>query len=164
MRLASCVKELTMLRWYGYNRGAGSVGLLVLRLTVGAAFIIHGWGKIQQPLVWMNGWFEGPPPPYLQAAAAVAEFGGGIAWVIGLLTPLFSLMIACTMATAIAIRHWPHGDPFVNPQGGPSFELAAAYLAVAICLLLLGPGQFSLDYCIFGRRATSKDLRPYAVQ
>jgi putative oxidoreductase len=153
-----------MFRWYGYIGGAGSVGLLVLRLVVGAAFIIHGWGKIQMATTWMNAWFPAPPPPYVQAAAAVAEFGGGIAWVIGFLTPLFSVMIACTMATAIAIQHWPHGDPFVNTQGGASFELAAAYFAVAVCLLLVGPGQFSLDYCLFGRRRSAGNPPPYAAR
>src|SRR5688500_4401142 len=103
-----------MLRWYGYIGGAGSVGLLLLRLVVGAAFILHGWPKIQNPTAWMNA-FAGDqaPPGFLQAAAAVAEFGGGIAWVLGLLTPLFSFLIACTMAAALAMAHLPAGDPFV---------------------------------------------------
>jgi putative oxidoreductase len=151
-----------MFRWYGYIGGAGSVGLLVLRLVVGAAFIIHGWPKIQNATTWMNG-FPGAPPPYLQAAAAVAEFGGGIAWIIGFLTPLFSMMIACTMAVAAFTVHIPKGDPFVSTQGGASFELAAAYFAVAVCLLLVGPGQFSLDYCLFGRRRTAGNPPPYAA-
>lgn len=156
-----------MFRWYSYIPGAGSVGLLVLRLVVGTAFILHGWPKIQNATTWMNG-FPDAPPPYLQAAAAVAEFGGGIAWIVGFLTPLFSLMIACTMATGIAIAHLPHHDGFVvvNIPGQPyvpSFEPAATYLAVAICLLLVGPGQFSIDCCIFGRRTASKGQPPYAV-
>lgn len=152
-----------MFRWYGYIYGAGSVGLLVLRLVVGSAFIIHGYPKIQHPTTWMNA-FPNPPPPYLQDAAAVAEFGGGIALILGFLTPLFSLMIACTMATAIAIVHWPHDHKFVALKPGePSFELAAAYLAVALCLLLTGPGQLSLDYYLFGRRRSTVNPPPYAT-
>ncbi len=158
-----------MFRWYGNIGGAGSVGLLVLRLVVGAAFIIHGSSKIhddtgwkfQNATTWMDK-FPSPPPPYLQAAAIVAEFGGGIALVIGFLTPLFCLMIACTMAVAAFMVHIPKGDPFVSAKGGPSFELAAAYFAVAVCLLLVGPGQFSLDYCLFGRRRAASNLPPYA--
>jgi putative oxidoreductase len=151
-----------MFRWYGYLPGAASVGLLVLRLAAGAAFILHGWGKIQHPTDWMNAWFQTPPPPYLQAAAAVAEFGGGIAWILGFLTPLFSLMIACTMATAYALVHHPHGDPFIaSGPGQPSFELPAVYFAVAVCLLLVGPGQLSLDYCLFGRRRSPGIQPPY---
>jgi uncharacterized membrane protein YphA (DoxX/SURF4 family) len=59
--------------------------------------------------------------------------------------------------------HIPKGDPFVNPQGGPSFELAAAYFAIAVALLLVGPGQFSLDYFLFGRRRSAANLPPYAT-
>jgi putative oxidoreductase len=156
-----------MFRWYGYIGGAGSVGLLVLRLVAGAAFVIYGWPKIQNATTWMNA-FPNAPPPYLQAAAAVAEFGGGIAWIAGFLTPLFSLMIACTMATAIAIVHLPDHHPFIamNIPGQPYvpyFEPATVFLAIAICLLLVGPGQFSIDCCIFGRRTSSKGLPPYAT-
>ena len=125
--------------------GAGALGLLVLRLVVGAAFILHGWPKIYQNgqfyqngqlvmTTWMNDVFkEKAPPPYLQGAAAVAEFGGGIALILGLLTPLFAFLIACTMGTAIAMAHVPQGHSFVAATPGqPSFELAAAYLAVAL--------------------------------
>jgi putative oxidoreductase len=143
-----------MIRWYSYIGGAGAVGLLVLRVVVGAAFILHGWPKIQHATGWMNA-FAGDkaPPAFLQAAAAVAEFGGGIALILGLLTPVFAFLIACTMGTAIGMAHVPHGDPFVaSAPGQPSFELAAVYLGVALAVLLLGPGEFSLDYLLFGRR------------
>jgi putative oxidoreductase len=55
----------------------GSVGLLLLRLVMGAAFLFHGWGKIQTPLGWMGP--DAPVPGILQALAAVAEFGRGMA-------------------------------------------------------------------------------------
>src|SRR5262245_19623101 len=90
--------------------GSGAVGLLVLRLVVGAAFILHGLPKIQNPTGWMGP--QAPVPGVLQAAAAVAEFGGGIAWILGLLTPLFSFLIACTMAFATFGYHIPQKDPF----------------------------------------------------
>src|SRR3954463_3817242 len=138
-----------MFRLYGSLGGAGSVGMLVLRLVVGAAFLFHGWPKVQNATTWMNGFGPQAPHPYLQAAAAVAEFGGGISLILGFLTPLFAFLIACTMAVAAGMVHIPKGDPFVNAQGGPSFELAAAYFAVAVALLLVGPGQFSLDYLLF---------------
>jgi putative oxidoreductase len=150
-----------MFPWYAKVGGAGSLGLLALRLAAGAAFIYHGLGKMHLPGGW-TGWMNGmpnPPPPYLQAAAVVAELGGGISWVLGFLTPLFSVAIACTMATAYAMVH--SKDAFVSSSPGePSFELAAVYFATAICLLLCGPGQLSLDHCLFGRKR-STSLPPY---
>lgn len=133
----------------GFHDGRTSVGLLVLRLVVGAAFILHGLPKIQNPMAWMDAQQPSGMPGVLQAAAAVAEFGGGIAWVLGALTPLFSVLLMATMAVATFLVHMAAGDPFVS-QGGRSYELAAVYLAVSILLLLAGPGKLSVDYCLFG--------------
>ena len=127
----------------------GSVGLLVLRLVVGAAFLFHGWSKIQDPLGWMGP--DATMPHVLQALAALAEFGGGLALLFGLLTRLASLGIASVMVVALATVHLPHGDPFVSKTGGPSFELAAVYLACAVLFLLLGPGRLSLDALLCSR-------------
>jgi putative oxidoreductase len=132
----------------------GSVGLLLLRVVMGAAFLFHGWPKIQNPFEWL------PPqahvPAVFQALAAVAEFGGGMALIVGLLTRLASLGIASNMIVALAMVHLPHGDPFVSKPGQVSFEPAAVYLACAILVLLLGPGRFSLDAFLFGRLSGSK--------
>jgi len=127
--------------------GRGSVGLLLVRLVTGLAFILHGWPKIQNPFGWMG---DAPVPGVMQAAAAVAEFGGGIALILGLLTPLAALGIAATMVVAIGMVHLPHGDPFIGKPEQPSYELAAGYLAVVVMLLLVGPGRLSLDALLFG--------------
>jgi putative oxidoreductase len=124
----------------------GAVGLLALRLTVGAAFVLHGWPKIQNPMGWMG---DQPVPGFLQAAAAVAEFGGGIAWILGALTPLFSFLLVCNMTVATFMVHVKSGHPFVDQPGKPSAELAVVYLAVALLFLLAGPGKLSLDYLLF---------------
>jgi putative oxidoreductase len=123
-------------------RGRGAGALLALRLVAGAAFVLHGWPKIQHPFEWMG---PGAPfPGVLQALAAAAEFGGGIAWILGLLTPLASLGLFCTMAVA-AWTHASRGDPFVPSGPGPSYEPALVYVAISLVLLLVGPGQYSLD-------------------
>jgi putative oxidoreductase len=128
-----------------------SAGLLLLRLVAGAAFLYHGYGKIQNPFGWM-----GPDagfPGVFQALAAVSEFGGGLAWMLGLLTPLASCGLACTMTVAV----WMHAavlrDPFVALQGGRSYELASVYLCVAVLILLAGPGRFSVDRVAFGEKS-----------
>lgn len=133
----------------------GAIGLLLVRIVAGAAFILHGWPKIQAPLHWMDAFAPGQAPPAAQALAAVAEFGGGIGLILGLLTPLWSLLLVGTMGVAIGTVHLAQGHPFVGGPGEPSFELAAVYLAVSLLLLLVGPGRLSLDAVLFGRSSTS---------
>jgi putative oxidoreductase len=123
----------------------GSSGLLALRLVMGVAFALHGWPKIQHAFEWMGP--QAPVPGVLQAAAALAEFGGGIALVLGLLTRIAALGIGAVMVVAMGMVHIPHGDPFVS-VGGPSCELPAVYLACAVVFLLLGPGRLSADACV----------------
>jgi putative oxidoreductase len=128
---------------------AADVSLLLLRITAGVAFMLHGWGKIQNPFSWMGP--DAFAPGIFQALAALAEFGGGLAWVIGLLTPLASLGIASTMVVAVYLHSMVWGDPFVA-KGGGSWELAAVYLCIAVVLIAVGPGRLSLDRMIFDRR------------
>jgi putative oxidoreductase len=123
--------------------------LLLLRFVAGLAFMLHGWGKIRNPFGWMGP--EAFAPGILQALAAISEFGGGLAWILGLLTPLASLGIACTMAVAFATHAFMRGDPFVAMGGGPSYELAALFFCIALLLMAMGPGKFSLDRKIFGK-------------
>lgn len=126
-----------------------SLGLLVLRLVVGTAFILHGWPKIQHPTSWM-----GPDSvsPILQLASALAEFGGGIALIVGFLTPFATAAIAVNMLFALFLVHFPKHQPFVGGGPGGSFELPLVDFAVMVCLLATGPGLYSMDAALFGRR------------
>jgi putative oxidoreductase len=132
--------------WGDFGGGRAATGLLLLRVVTGAAMMIHGWPKAQKPFGWM-----GPdgPPGFLQALAALAEFGGGLALILGFLTPVAAFGILCTMAFAILVAH--RGDPWISPRG-KSFELASMYLLIAATLIITGPGKFSVDAQAFGRK------------
>lgn len=126
------------------------VALLLIRIVAGIAFIHHGWGKIQTPFGWMPP--EAPIPGVLQGLAAFAEFGGGIAWLLGLVFPLASFGLICTMAVA-TLFHVGNGDPFVaTGPGQMSYEPALGYLVLAILFFTSGPGRLSLDKVIFGAK------------
>jgi putative oxidoreductase len=143
--------------------GPGALGLLVLRLVAGTAMMFHGWPKIQHATSWMGP--KAPVPGVFQALAALAEFGGGLCWVLGLLTPVASLLVLSTMAVALGMVHLPQGHPFVASQpGGPSYEPALGYLALAVALLLTGPGKLSLDAWLFGRGRMGADESPDPVR
>ncbi|MCE9669853.1 DoxX family protein [Myxococcus stipitatus] len=118
-----------------------SVGLLSLRVVAGAAFMFHGWSKIQDPFHWMGP--EAAVPGVLQALAALSEFGGGLAWILGALVPLASLGLFFTMAVAVHFHAVIRGDPFVGHTG--SYEIALLYLVIAVAFLTAGPGRFSVD-------------------
>ena len=134
---------------------SASLGILVVRLVVGLAFVFHGWPKIQDPFGWDDG--KSGYAPALLALAALSEFGGGIAWILGFLTPLASLGIACTMGVATWLHAIKLGDPFVVTEAGKgSYELSAVFLAISLLLLLAGPGMFSLDRRVFGERSRGK--------
>ena len=127
-----------------------SAALLILRLFVGYAFIVHGWGKIQSPMSWMPE--MSPVPGILQALAAIAEFGGGIALILGLLTRLAAFGLTCTMAVATYMHLVAFGDSLIATKSGSSAEPAATYLVISILLLALGAGKFSIDRKIFGEK------------
>ncbi|MBI3097661.1 MAG: DoxX family protein [Planctomycetes bacterium] len=133
-----------------------SLGLLAARLVAGIGLAMHGWGKIQNPFGWMGE--KAATPGVLQALAALSEFGGGLALVVGLLVPLASLGIVCTMSVA-AWTHISRGDPFLSRRDGGAYELAALYLVISLLLLAAGPGRFSLDALIGRQTAHGSEQR-----
>lgn len=136
--------------------GPRAVALLFLRLVAGSAFVLHGWPKIQHATSWMPP--EAPIPGWLQFLAALSEFGGGIAWILGALTPLASLGLIGTMAFATFLVHVRMGHPFVGDPAshGPSYESALGYLAIAVLFLIVGPGKVSVDAALFGKTPPPK--------
>lgn len=147
-------------RLQSFVTGPGAIALLIVRIVFGLGLMFHGWSKINDPFHWMgpHAW----APGFLQALAALAEFGGGFALIVGLLTPLAALGVICNMLVAIIGVHLAKGDPFVAAPGHHgSYESALGYLTVATLLLLMGPGMVSLDALIWGnlRRSHQQHLK-----
>lgn len=132
------------------QNNVGSAAILLLRLVVGLAFVTHGSAKIVHPFAWMPP--EAPIPAVLQFLAAFSEFFGGLALIIGLLTPLAASGIGFTMLVAVSFHVFMFKQPFVNVTGGPSYELPLLYLIVSLLIMALGAGKFSLDAKLFGER------------
>jgi putative oxidoreductase len=127
--------------------GRSGVGLLAVRVVAGLAFMFHGWPKIHNPFGWMGP--DAPMPGIFQALAALSEFGGGLAWVLGALTPLGSFGLLCTMTVATWTHAVVRGDPFVS-TGGAAYEPALVYFTIALLMILAGPGSLSVDARLFG--------------
>jgi putative oxidoreductase len=129
------------------------IGLLLIRLVIGALFIGHGAQKLfgwfgGYGLKGTGGWFEsiGMKPGVTMALfAGLAELIGGILFALGFLTPLAGIIIAGTMVMAIVKVHAPNGL-WATSNG---YEYNLTLLAVAIGIALIGAGQYSLDAFLF---------------
>lgn len=130
-----------------------SVGLLLTRIFAGAAMAQHGWPKMQN----MTSWMGDAMPGFLQALAAISEFGGGIALLLGALTPLAMFGLLCTMGVA-ANSHISRGDAMVaSGPGQGSWELAGLYFVLSLMFILAEPGKFSIDKALFGVKGSGHD-------
>lgn len=125
------------------------VALLILRVVVGLYLIAHGTQKLfgwpgGGGLTVTSGHFQamGFRPTRLWAlAAGLSEAGGGLLFVLGLLTPLGSIGIIAAMLVAIIVAHL--GKGWFSMTGGP--ELPLAYIGAAVAVLIAGSGRYALD-------------------
>ncbi len=122
---------------------------LALRLPVAIIFMAHGAQKL---FGWFGGhglegtgqWMAsiGLEPGYLMAlGAGSAEFLGGLALLIGLLTRPAAVALAFTMIVAIVTVHLDNGL-FMSNNG---YEFGLALLATSVSLAISGGGRFSAD-------------------
>ena len=126
---------------------SSDIALLLLRMGAGAMLIAnHGLSKLisaygyvvhKQPWRFIDGVDElGFPFPALFAVgAALIETFGSLLLILGLFTRYAAAFVVILMSVAI-YRHL---------SSDFRYELAAMYLLVALALLLIGPGRFSLD-------------------
>lgn len=127
----------------------GGYGALALRVPVGLILAAHGAQKL---FGWFGGyglagtaqWLEsiGLAPGLLMALlAGGAEFFGGLALMLGLLTRPAALVSAFTMLVAIVSVHLGNGLFLANN----GYEFALALLAATVALTFQGAGRLSLD-------------------
>jgi putative oxidoreductase len=136
-------------------------GLMVLRLALGGTFILHGSQKLFGAFGGrgMEAFASGvsrvglPGSPVLWAyLAAGAEFFGGLAVLLGVLTEFGAAAIAVTMIVTIWKVSGRQGF-FLTNRG---YEYHLLVLAVCAALILTGPGWLALwDPFRFRRGARS---------
>jgi putative oxidoreductase len=127
-----------------------NTGLMLLRLVVGAIFVMHGGQKL---FVFGFSGVAGafaqmgiPMASVLGPFVAFVEFFGGLALIFGLLSRLAALGIASTMVVAILQVHLKNG--FFAPMG---VEFPLSLLGSTIMLAITGAGSWSLDSLVGSR-------------
>ncbi|MBD2549932.1 DoxX family protein [Microcystis elabens FACHB-917] len=119
-----------------------NIGLLVLRLAIGAMMIHHGQDKLANSQSFADNYvvpLHLPFPLFLAQVAGYSEILGSWLLILGLLSPLGALALTGTMAVA-AYHH-------ILTSGFNIYvlELVVLYLGGSLALLLVGPGRYSFD-------------------
>ncbi|WP_207061196.1 DoxX family protein [Motiliproteus sp. SC1-56] len=139
-------------------------GALILRVPVGLILAAHGAQKL---FGWFGGyglegtgqWMAsiGLAPGYLMALlAGSAEFFGGLALVLGLLTRPAALVSAVTMLVAMFAVHIDNGLFMANN----GYEYALTLFAVTLALTFQGAGRVSLDNLLLQRLGNTGYRQP----
>lgn len=121
---------------------------LLLRIALGAIFLVHGWKKLAHDKTQFAGWLESMrfrPGKFWAWLVTIVEFLGSVMLLAGFWTQLAALVLA---AEFLVILFWfRRGQPFVARPDVPamSWEFDFLILLSLLALLILGSGSWSLD-------------------
>ena len=119
-----------------------SFGLLILRISIGTMLIHHGYEKTADIQNFADAFVRpiGLPFPILSSyIAAYSEIYGSWLLIAGLLTRFAALSIVGTIGVAIYHAIVTAGFNIYL------LELLVLYMGGALCILLLGGGDFAID-------------------
>ena len=132
------------------SRWAQEIGLMIIRIGIGAIFVRHGYPKIvggTQSWMWLGSQMSNIgiyfAPLFWGFIAACTEFFGGMLLITGLATRFASFLLAFQMFVAL-MHHLNKGDSF-NIYSHP-----LSLLIVFLGLMVAGAGCYSLDHMITG--------------
>ena len=117
------------------------LALLILRIALGVIFIYHGFPKLKNA--------KGVAQAMGMSTAFVLLIGlmetlGGIGALLGIFTQVAGILIGLVMLGALKLKLFKWKVPFsAHDKMGWEFDLIL--LAVALALLFLGAGAYSVD-------------------
>ena len=121
------------------------LGRLLLRLGLGGLILFHGYAKLKggidpitQLVIAMG------LPAFVAYGVYIGEVVGASLVIVGWFSRIGASLIAINMVFAISLAHRPELLKLAA-SGGYALELQALYLIVAIALVIMGPGGYSID-------------------
>lgn len=127
-------------------------GLAILRIVLGIAFAVHGWSKLSGGVDGVAGFFGSigiPAPGLIAWIVTIVELVGGLFLIAGFLTPIVGILLFLDMIGAIVYAKL--SGPFID-GGAITWEKEAVFAAAALCLVLAGPGAWSVDDIVIDTR------------
>jgi len=140
---------------FGARRSAAATdaALVIVRAALAWVFFVYGAQKL-------FGWFHGQgldataafmedaigsPGRFWAVLGGIIEFGGAIALVLGFGARIAGLALFGDMVVAMITTTWETGLHQPTP---PGYELNVALAALALVMVLMGAGRYSLDALI----------------
>jgi uncharacterized membrane protein YphA (DoxX/SURF4 family) len=122
--------------FFGFPRGWPGMTLLLVRAVFGLTLLIEG------------GYYVGAPNPTMAAwILGLSDFGAGSLLLIGLFTPVVAGLVAAG-ALAVGLSLLPACMPTLFDS-----KVSLIFgLTMLMTIIGLGPGAFSVDARVFGRR------------
>src|ERR1019366_6707919 len=124
------------------------LGLLVLRLALGASFMFHGYPKLSEPARWLKAFQSYGLPSYFAYISGILELFGGGLLVLGLFTRGAALLLAIEMGLMLGRVELPT----VGIYAFGKYELPLLLCAAAVALATTGAGVISFDAFTFESR------------
>jgi putative oxidoreductase len=125
------------------------IGPLAVRLVIGVAFVVTGWGKLHN-LGQVTEYFTTlhiPFPGPQAAFVSTVELVGGALLVLGLGTRIAALFLIGVMTVATLTAKLPEAEHLIDLAS--TIELT--YLVTFVWLVVAGGGKASLDHVIARR-------------
>jgi putative oxidoreductase len=143
---------------------ARDVALLVVRIGLAWIFVYHGAGTLfgafgQQGLhshaIFFANVAHLHPGTFFAVMSGTIEFFGGLAVGVGILGRLAAAGLVGDMVIAMITVTWHNG--IISNAAGSGYELNVALAALAMVIVIMGTGRYSLDVVIrsqFEKRRT----------
>jgi putative oxidoreductase len=127
--------------------------ILVARVMIGLTFILSGWPKLLHFQASVARLTQRGIPEFLAYLAPPVEFFGGLAVLVGFLTPYAALLMVLftVIATATSHRFWEFTDPAQYRAQSSNFWKNVSMIGGILLLWVTAGGRYSLDRVLFRR-------------